>query len=310
MTEPANLVIAASEDESVNFVSMGDKGIFEARYVRRTEDYMIAYLSSHAGCDRSCRFCHLTATGQTSMVPAAVEDYADQIGRILDHHDDREMRPRRMNVNFMARGEPFMNPVLRSAHEWSRFRRAVRDRASASGIGDVRYNVSSIMPRMESGASIPEPLVEEDVTLYYSLYSMRPAFRRRWLPKAMDPTRALADLAEWQERTRNPVVLHWAFIAGENDDEKTIREIVDAVGASGLRPRFNAVRYNPFDERRGREPSIETIERCFAALASAFGDPTSRIVPRVGYSAKASCGMFVDREGSIQESVVDPTPAS
>lgn len=292
MNDPTELIIRAHEDESVNFVTMGPKGTFEARYVRRTAEYMIAYLSSHAGCDRSCRFCHLTATGQTSMTPADVEDYADQIARVLDHHDGRDIRPTRMNVNFMARGEPFLNPVLRNENDWLRFRNAVAERADASGIDDVRYNVSSIMPRTD-GPSIPTPLKDEDVTLYYSLYSMRPAFRRRWLPKAMDPTAALEDLARWQDDTGNPVVLHWAFIEGENDDEYTIAEIVEAVRASGLRPRFNAVRYNPFDERRGREPQVEIIERCFAMLSEAFGDPHSRIVPRVGFSAKASCGMFV-----------------
>lgn len=292
MNKSTELVIRAHEDESVNFVTIGDKGTFEARYVRRTEEYMIAYLSSHAGCDRSCRFCHLTATGQTSMTPAAVEDYADQIGRVLDHHDHQDIRPTRMNVNFMARGEPFLNPVLRDEAEWRRFRETVAERAAASGIDDIRYNVSSIMPRHEE-RSIPEPLVEEDVTLYYSLYSMRPSFQRRWLPKAMDPTTALQDLAHWQSTTGNAVVLHWAFIEGENDDEDTIAEIVEAVHRSGLRPRFNAVRYNPFDERRGREPDVEVIERCFTMLSEAFGDPHSRIVPRVGFSAKASCGMFI-----------------
>jgi 23S rRNA (adenine2503-C2)-methyltransferase len=293
MSEDARMVIRAEEDESVNFVTIGGRGTFEARYVRRTEEYMIAYLSSHTGCDRSCRFCHLTATGQTSMSPATVDDYGDQISTVLAHHDTRTVRPTRMNVNFMARGEPMMNPVLRDPDLWNAFTAATSKRAAASGIEDVRYNVSSIMPAV-NGPSIPEAIGHEGVTLYYSLYSMRRAFRRRWLPKAMDPVRALDDLAAWQDLTGNPVVLHWAFIEGENDDEGTIAEIVEAVRTSGLRPRFNAVRYNPFDERRGREPSLEVVERCFAALAEAFGDPSSRIVPRVGYSAKASCGMFVD----------------
>jgi 23S rRNA (adenine2503-C2)-methyltransferase len=287
-------IVHAVEDESVNFIRLAPGGAFEARYVRRTAEYMIAYLSSQAGCDRACRFCHLTATGQTAMTQAGVQDYVRQIADVLSHHDAQSVRPSRMNVNYMARGEPLLNPIMQDRGRWLDMRFRIRDMAALSMIDDVRHNVSTIMPREALERPLEHVFGDGGTTIYYSLYSMDPAFRRRWLPKSADPVAALDHLARFQKATGLEVALHWAFIAGENDDVETLHRIVDAVHASGLRPKFNAVRYNPFDDRRGREPEQEIVERNFAILAAAFEHPSSRIVPRVGFSAKASCGMFAD----------------
>lgn len=294
-------IVHAVEDESVNFIRPAKGGALEARYVRRTAEYFIAYLSSQAGCDRSCRFCHLTATGQTAMTQASEDDYVRQIADVLAHHDLQDVRPKRMNVNYMARGEPLLNPILRDRDRWLDMRFRVRDLADASGVEDIRHNVSTIMPKEALERPLEDVFADGGTTLYYSLYSMNPAFRRRWLPKSADPVEALAHLARFQKATGLEVALHWAFIAGENDDEETQWRIVEAVHDSGLRPKFNAVRYNPFDDRRGREPEESIVERNFAILAEAFGHASSRIVPRVGFSAKASCGMFVDTHAGMKE---------
>ena len=87
MTEktPSNFqIIPSQEDASVNFVRPGDRlGFFEARYVRRTDDYFIVYLSSQTGCQKACRMCHLTATGQNKFENASHGDFISQAETVL-----------------------------------------------------------------------------------------------------------------------------------------------------------------------------------------------------------------------------------
>lgn len=285
--------LASREDSSVNFVHRTDDGgAFEARYVRREDDYFIVYLSSHTGCDRACRFCHLTQTGQTMMRPAGFLDYVVQAREVLDHYGAGDRTAKRVNFNFMARGEPFLNPLVLKNWNWLRTTLAIG--AEKYGLAP-RFNLSTIFPE----EIIDRPLIDflgqdpKGTTIYYSMYAIDGSFRRRWLPKAADPRSALARLREWQRATGGEVVLHWAFIEGQNDDDMTVDIACDAILDSGLDARFNLVRYNPYSPVQGRESSMEVMQRQFGKLEQVCGQPGSRIVPRVGFDVQASCGMFV-----------------
>lgn len=289
--------LESDADASANHVlPTEDGGNWEARWVQRTCDYGIVYVSSHTGCALSCRFCHLTATGQTMMTPAGEVEYLAQLDQSLRTYEQRRDRGEippvgRFHVNFMARGEALKNRnLLTNSH--AIFER-MRERLEQSQPGaEHRFLVSSILPaRLEF--DLDHVLSDQDVDLYYSLYSLNPGFRRRWLPKAMTGEAGLDLCTRYQQKTGKRVALHWAFIKGQNDSDQDVDAILEAIHRRGLRCKFNLVRYNPHDERHGEEADEETIQRHFRKIADALGDPDSRIVPRVGYDVKASCGMFV-----------------
>jgi adenine C2-methylase RlmN of 23S rRNA A2503 and tRNA A37 len=283
-------VLRSEQDRSVNFVrDAWDGGLFEARFVSRSDDYAIAYLSSHSGCRLACRFCHLTQTGQTRFMPASLWDLSNQLMRVLQHMDEERIRPPRLHVNFMARGEPLANPHI--CVNFDHFAGLATREAERRGM-EVRFNVSTVFPA-EQDPDLVEIFGSWPVTPYWSLWSVDPGFRRRWLPRAEAPERSLERLLRFQAATGREAVLHWALIAGENDREEDLDGLLRFLDGSGLRARLNLVRYNSFSERTGEEAGMDRLERFLEALAPVLSAPGSRIIPRVGQDVKASCGMFV-----------------
>lgn len=49
---------------------------------------------------------------------------------------------------------------------------------------------------------------------------------------------------------------------------------------------------NPFSERQGREADYETVVMLDSLMRQSPNITGGRVVPRVGFDVKASCGMF------------------
>lgn len=285
---------SSHQDASVNWDKPTDVGRIEARYVRRCPDYVVAYLSSQTGCDQGCRMCHLTASGQTRLRDVTHEEFLAQADTILDHYR-REAPARGVHFNFMARGEPLANPVLLDHAD-----ELLGDLAQRAVALDLRprYLVSTIFPRQLGDRLLEDIFIRYHPEIYYSLYSVRERFRRRWLPKALPVEEALDRLVSWQRSTYKICKIHYAFIAGENDSESDVHAICDALESRRLMVHVNIVRYNPHDPRRhGVEPPEEVIQRNAKIYESRLPYARARIIPRVGYDVRASCGMFFAPEG-------------
>jgi 23S rRNA (adenine2503-C2)-methyltransferase len=287
-------VLKSGEDQSVNFILKGDfPGNFEARYVRRSDDYFVAYLSSQSGCRQACRMCHLTATKQTNLVNADMDMYIAQAKAVLEYYQQQNRPAKTIHFGFMARGEPLANPHLLGNDTSTSVLRLLGQRARHLGLFP-RFTISTILPKIVYGEELVDLFPEIHPDIYYSIYSMNPEFRKKWLPQAMPAEDGLGMLARWQQQTQKIPRIHWCFIEGENDKEEDVAAICKAVNDVGLRVNVNIVRYNPFSEQLGREPSEDVIYRNASVITGMLPALTKvKIVTRVGFDVKASCGMFV-----------------
>ncbi|MEO8701600.1 MAG: radical SAM enzyme, Cfr family protein [Kofleriaceae bacterium] len=291
--QPVTYVPAPSRlDASVNFVRVADVGRIEARYVRRTAEYVVVYLSSQTGCRQACRMCHLTATGQTKLRDTTRDEILEQADRVLDHY--RTQQPATsVHYNFMARGEALLNHTI--LHDSGSLFDGLYQRADALDLR-ARFLVSTILPLEHGDRPLEDVFRRYHPEIYYSLYSMAPAFRKRWLPKAQPAEVALDRLAAWQRATYKLVKIHYAFIAGENDSEADVHAVCDALESRDLYAHINIVRYNPPSPAHGEEPPDAVIERNAAIFRARLAKARVRVIPRVGFDVQASCGMFVPPE--------------
>jgi adenine C2-methylase RlmN of 23S rRNA A2503 and tRNA A37 len=100
-------------------------------------------------------------------------------------------------------------------------------------------------------------------------------------------------LKNWQRYSKKIPKLHFAFIKGYNDTEGEIRHLAQIVKDLDLRVDFNVVRYNPQSSEYSEtdESDIYTLSHIFREV---LPETKVKIVPRVGFDVKASCGMFVN----------------
>lgn len=289
-------VLRSTLDRSVNFVTPHGPGqMLEARYVRRTQEELIVYLSSQTACAMRCRFCHLTTTGQVNARDATNDEIVEQAMTVLDEYkrrEDNDGRARVVNFNFMARGEP-----LDVRRNWPHLFDMLSTEAQFHGIPLSRFKISTIMPigLPDGDRGLAHLFAPHAPDIYYSLYSTRREFLERWMPHAMDPTLALEMLVDWQRFSHKIPRIHLALIHtgrdGDpthcNDSARDLNDLAMAVNSSGLRADFNLVRYNPPDDRTS-EGNISLAD----GILRSYGFPV-QVVERVGEDVFASCGMFV-----------------
>lgn len=274
-------ILTSNIDRSVNFVEEQLIGFIESRYVRKVDDYFIAYLSSQTGCNRGCTFCHLTATNQTRSLDCTHEDFMEQARTVFEHYT-KDKPARYMHYNFMARGEALANRNLMD-HS-AELLMDLGQLALDHGV-KPKFNISTIMPvTMKRRLIDIFPIVTP--TIYYSMYSADDAWRKRWMPAAMPVDDAIHQLREYQNVSKKIIKIHGAFIRGENDSEAAVSDMIDKI--LDLNAEFNIVRYNPHSPDQGDEsPRIAEI------LAQLQECMPAKIIPRVGPDVQASCGMFI-----------------
>lgn len=276
-------------DASVNFVTPFGEGNLESRYVRREKKYFSCYLSSQSGCNRGCKFCHLTSNDATMFDQAGIDEFIRQAEQVFSHYDKQE-KAEYVHYNWMARGEALCNPTITEESDkllWYLYTSFCKDRKLS-----VKYNISTIMPKTIVGKSLVDMFPCIPPTIYYSLYSTEKAFCNQWLPGAMGVDIAMEMLKEYQQYSKKIVKLHYALIEGGNDSFLDSFFVAELIKKYNLFVELNLVLYNPPDGDSQESEDYEDYENNIKRFAGQYVT-NSKIVTRVGRDVAASCGTFI-----------------
>lgn len=279
--------IISNIDHSINYVSKEDIGTLEARYVRRNPTKVSIYVSSQTGCDHACRMCHLTSSKQTKYRDTSIDEFQRQFNTVFMDVPNKELL-KRVHVNFMARGEPLSNIYIQQ--QSTSVLRPMLDAIMNTGVSP-RFCISTIMPVSIADMKLTDIFNVIHPELYYSLYSNNVDMRKRWLPKSLPVEQAITKLVEWQQFTNKIPRIHFPFIKDVNDNEQEIVNLVEIINKQGLKVNVNIPAYNP-NENGGTESENHVIVRNVKILEEGLACKV-KLIPKVGFDVKASCGMFV-----------------
>lgn len=284
-------VLKSTYEPSTNFLGTYGKGVIEARYVRKEPSYIACYVSSHNGCKMGCKFCHLTQNNDTQMNHVDIPTYLSQIRTVLEHYKIQPTpKANRCNINFMSKGDAMANRHL--VNNYPELYEEM-DLLCEQYDLKVKPNISTIMPYTIKHRKLSDIFQTYPAYLYYSLYSLNPDFRKKWLPNAIPWQEALDKLKEFQESSNNIITFHWSLIKGENDNLEEVKKLADVLSSYKFHGKFNIVRFNPHPNVADEEPNQDVIDEVFKIVADVFKNPKSYQVPRLDVKTKTPCGMFV-----------------
>lgn len=278
-------------DKSVNMIRViNDDQAYESRYVRRTDEYFISYISSQSACSQGCKMCHLTRSKQTIPRNASRQEMLRQARDCFNIYNQSvklgEPRAKIVHFNFMARGEPLVNDDLDDD--------LLRSLSNIDKSLYPRHLISTIMPKtLDKHRTLLARFRDVQPEICYSIYSTNETFRKSWLPSALPVNDALSILREWQKFSGKMLKIHYALIKGENDSVENAYSIMEKIEEFRLNVNVNLIQYNPFDQTS--EPANEeTYKLIHSVMERGLPHSIVRIIPKVGFDVKASCGMFIE----------------
>lgn len=280
-------VLTSQIDGTINHVYEDGS---EFRLAQR-QDHDTIYLSSHTGCALSCKQCHLTSTGQTTMLPLSKGDMVER-AKVLFNLRKRSDVP--VYFAYMARGDALANREVSGE--------TVLNLLTVPGSTPciAKVTISTIFPKGIVGYEVDKFLFERfsifEPTLYWSFYTPDLPRLREWMPEAQSPSIVAEGLGKWQKVTGNMIIVHFPIIEGVNDRLWDHHEMVGLLSANNLLYAVNIVRYNPPDNR-SKEAEDYRRQAILNIWQEASGG-RAKVQERIGFDVSASCGTFFNtKEG-------------
>lgn len=230
-------------------------------------------LSTQAGCARGCVFCE---TGRLGLFRnLSTEEITGQLAAV-SRHLASEGRTAPTNLVFMGMGEPLDNldSVLAAVDVMT------DDCGFAIAPRRVTISTVGVVPKMR------ELYRRSRCRIAVSLHSANDGERAALLPVAR--SWGLAELKQAISEAPETVLLQWTLIAGVNDTDRHLRELLDF--CQGLDVRVNLIPLNPGPEEQWSAPKMDHVR----AFQKRLRDAGIRALVRMphGQAVGGACGQL------------------
>jgi 23S rRNA (adenine2503-C2)-methyltransferase len=233
----------SKEDGTRKYLFELSDGNFVESVMMRYEYGISVCVSSQVGCKMGCRFCASTLDGWLrNLTPSEI---LDQIYAI-----SKDMGERVGHVVVMGTGEPLDN--------FDNLLKFIELLSDENGLNLSQRNITvstcGIVPRIYD-------LAEKhlQITLALSLHASSQKKREELMPvaNAYDLSEVLESCDTYYKKTGRRMSYEYSLIAGQNDREEDVRELVSLF--AGKNCHINLIPVNPIKERNYQSSSKEAV---------------------------------------------------
>ena len=233
----------SKEDGTRKYLFELSDGNFVESVMMRYEYGISVCVSSQVGCKMGCRFCASTLDGWLrNLTPSEI---LDQIYAI-----SKDMGERVGHVVVMGTGEPLDN--------FDNLLKFIELLSDENGLNLSQRNITvstcGIVPRIYD-------LAEKhlQITLALSLHASSQKKREELMPvaNAYDLSEVLEACDTYYKKTGRRMSYEYSLIAGQNDREEDVRELVSLF--AGKNCHINLIPVNPIKERNYQSSSKEAV---------------------------------------------------
>jgi 23S rRNA (adenine2503-C2)-methyltransferase len=278
-----SIELNSSDQETTKILfSLQDQAGIEAVLMKYDQRRTLC-ISTQVGCAMGCVFCATGQMGFTRQLSAG--EIIEQVlfyAKLLNQTNEKVT-----NIVFMGMGEPF--------HNYEATMQAIQTLNDHTGfnLGARRFTVSTVglVPFIKRFAD-----ENSQVNLAISLHAANDAERSRLLPvnKKYGIAQVIDACKYYIEKTNRRVTFEWALIAGQNDDDKTARELANLL--KGMLCHVNVIPLNPTNQNE-YQPSSKDQTYIFKSILEEQGIPCT-IRLRRGIDIQAGCGQLAVKHHS------------
>ncbi len=242
-----------------------------------------ACVSSQVGCSLDCKFC---ATARLKrMRNLTPDEIVDQVVEANKQSLEYYGHPL-TNIVFMGMGEPLLN----YDNVMSAIEKITSEKALGMAARRITISTSGIPKNIRRMAD-----EQTKVGLAVSLHSAIDEIRTEIMPvnkRQGGLKELLSALQYWYQKTKRKVTFEYLVFKGINDDEKSIKALVDF--AKKVPSKVNLIEYNPIDDSdRFQQADESVLEAYKKALGRAGIMATVR--RSKGQDIDAACGQLANK---------------